>query len=185
MIEPDGLIRANRLKKRFIKQRYRTHDYSRLHFSRQQIPRISLPDTILSLLAAFGLNRGVEAFASSRRRLGPVLAPISDSYHLPPVEPVSTSSNRVSATENRILKIRGWRLSPKNSQTLREGAQRAAAETKNASLTRGNVKGILIGRDPPTETGLAGWVGRIRTVKWSIRFALQFGQGSVFRNWPI
>jgi hypothetical protein len=33
--------------------------------------------------------------------------------------------------------------------------------------------------------GVAGWVGRIRTVKWSIRFALQFGQGSVFRNWPI
>jgi hypothetical protein len=75
------------------------------------------------------------------------------------------TSNWVSHATTRILKISDQRLARKargrSPATEKKAGQRLAV----VCITRGNVAQILASGTWPTETGLAGWVGRIRTHK--------------------
>jgi hypothetical protein len=83
-----------------------------------------------------------------------------------------STSNRVSATATRILKIGDQRLA-REIGLLQPKIQKSTPQRlHDISLTRENVARIFATRTWPTETGLAGWGGRTRTQKCRRKISL-------------
>ena len=81
------------------------------------------------------------------------------------VEPVSSISNRVSSPKTRILKTGDQRLAHKIPRVPVEIRNLPPQRLTSTWLTRGKTANIFTPRMCTTETGLAGWGARTRTVE--------------------